>query len=731
MFRIPTLETFRTPGIVVAAWCMLAVVSSLISVKIVVLQIPFMVALNSFCLFLFVYWMERLSSSNTQKKVQLNNHHDENTEVQLEAGLGCKETTCKFASEQEPHTAKLLSYKLIFAHLIHQYTNFAIGFWIGNAYIIQVIRSIEPSITYLLFSSNYVQIDSVVHSITTLLIALMHLWTSPSSIGGSISVVMNSILLSYRNKLLRRLYLLPSYAQQQTQIFKKIALSTAIIMVIFYILLFEKALQIEWHWKWILFACLGHSTYLAFNIMLLKSWNTVLYSAASVLKRTFVTAFLFILTWFITHTLNFQFKEQISTVLIALLGISSGVYVCLNHTFSSKRMIFATICVSFMAFVTYLFLLSQIAIRQKPNTPNVSSSDLPFVRLKPMKVAIYTAAGNGNLGDNMQIHSWLAHFKSWNRRNYGGKRPLEIFSLSGEFCCYPFDDRRKYVVSTVESLHNFLYAQQPDYVMIGGGGIFSHPHFPWAINRSWKDTLELFPDVSWVFAAVGASEGQHSIEIASNTVGLLNHSLVVAARDTPSQSVLSATTSTNVTLLRDPVLLDSMNFPFQTSKNKTHHDRITCWILRQPIPESLAKILDKYINMEKDLFFALEQQDGNFFRRFKSQVSVYSTEIEWFWSNIQNCDFVVSMRYHGAILGFRAGIPTLAIEFEDRGRSSHKIRYLFEDLLGHSDCVVKHIDATEFDEKFKKCQLQKGNALKSRLDELDREFTLFMDTTFK
>ncbi|KAG2388526.1 hypothetical protein C9374_000690 [Naegleria lovaniensis] len=723
MVRITNIPS---SSLIVSAWCLLAVISALVSVRVEIFQIPIMVALNSFCLFVFSWVMEKRAMKEA---------HPESFKMEadekLEVGQGSLNVLHdKHFASASNNAGPSFATTLILAHMVHQYTNFAIGFWIGNAHAIQVIRSLEPSLTYLLFSTKYVQMDATVHTLTTVVITAMQLWTTPTSnIGKMIAVILNSMLLSYRNKLLRRMYSVPNSSHELTLIFRKVSIFTAVIMFSFYITVYAKAVHLDWQWKWMVFACAGHSTYLAFNVFLMKNWDTVLYSSASILKRAFVTIFLMCWSWYFSHLIPYQLSEHFTSLLVGLLGVSAGSYVCLNHCFPTMREVFVKLSFYLMAVIIYMFLLSQI-VGNHLSSQLISTN--AFKALKPIRVAIYTAAGNGNLGDNLQIHAWLGHFKSWNERNFNGKREVDIYSLSAEFCCYPFDDRRKFVVDTVEALHKFLADHKPHYMMVGGGGIFNHPHYPWAIHRTWNDTLAFFPDTAWVFASVGASEGEYSVQIVSNTVGLLNHSLVVAARDLSSQQVLRESTSSNVILLRDPVLLDSMSFPFPPEKNITNKkDGITCWILRQPIPESLAKIMDQYMVLERDLFFAMEQQDGNFYGRFKKEVSVYSTESEWFWSNIQNCDYIVSMRYHGAILGLRARVPTFSIEFEDATRSSHKIGYLYEDLFGHSDCVLKHVDAKEFHEKFNKCKHQNIETFIARAKELEREFASFMDSTFK
>ncbi|KAG2386894.1 hypothetical protein C9374_001929 [Naegleria lovaniensis] len=400
-------------------------------------------------------------------------------------------------------------------------------------------------------------------------------------------------------------------------------------------------------------------------------------------------------------------------------------------------MILAIVALSFITFAVtshFLNLYGSFLDTASSTIHTRSESILLRAERPPLRVAIFTAAGNGNLGDNLQIHSWTSHFNAWNMRKYGGRRKIDIYSLSGEFCCYPFDDRRKLVVDSLESLTQFLSKHQPHYMIIGGGGIFGHPHRPFDTrNVTWSQVVAQFPNVKWIIASVGAGE-DISEDLTARVSSLIDHAKVVTGRDGPSQQMLQKHISDKnrrVTLLRDPVLVDEEHFPFPPISNDFEHEgassKQTCWILRKPLTEELVSLMKPHINLEKDLLLAMEEQDkvlDNIFHR--KHISVFPTGGQWLWDNLQkHCAYVVTMRFHGAILAFRSQVPTLAIE-----PLSRKIIQLYQDVYGNTDCVMTHINEKEFAEKFHKCRSVNPSPIVPVLKEMRKQFDQFMDTTF-
>jgi len=733
--------------LIVSTWCILAVASAVVSVKVTWIQIPFMVSINSCFLFCFFYVLDKVTSTNEtlddsspiQQAYDASPNKPSATIIQ-QLDVAAEHT--KVESGQS--TNHVLFAKLVLTHLLHQYSNFAIGCWIGNANLIQVIRNFEPSVTYLIFSKKHVKVDVILHSVTTICIACIQLWSVPSSWLPIILVLMNSQLLSYRNTLLRQWHSENHPSHEMTKILRTISMIAIVLMAIIYTTLNQYLTLVVWEWKWLAFAASGHSIYLTYNIVLLKLWNVVLYASASLVKRAFVTIVLLSFSWYTIH--HFSFAIHFSAFVIGGLGIAAGSYICAIHVDSTRRTLFSTICFVVISLLMAIFLFGSLfaghvnhnSEKLGITTPLIPAQTQHPISKDPLRVLIYTAAGNNNLGDNVQIHSWVSHFNSLNRRKFNGERKIDIYSLSSEACCYVFDDTRKFTARTISRFGEVIGQVKPDYLFVGGGALLSHPHEPLSLENATYDWTELvikpYPKTKWVFAAVGA-DGAGGYGYSERVSALLNNAHVLTVRDPISQNNFRHVVTRNqpVSIVNDPILTDGVNYPFPDEKEENHVEKVNCWILRKPIPNDQYNLIKPYVG-DKDLFFAFEAQDGNYDGKFKNTVSLYSTEGDWFWYNLKrHCKFVITTRFHASIFAFRALIPSMAIELENLENPdwySQKIRALYNALLGNHDCVLKFMNADSFNEKFYGCQLEFNKELvKRKILEMEKGFQDFMDQT--
>ena len=126
------------------------------------------------------------------------------------------------------------------------------------------------------------------------------------------------------------------------------------------------------------------------------------------------------------------------------------------------------------------------------------------------RVTFFTAAGNGNWGDNMQPWTWANLFQAWG---------IPLSALSSASCdtcvhAYPWlNETSKLRISQTTrereaNANDSLVAsfQDADVLWFGGGGLFGYPHRPLAHNAgNWQqwavDTKGIVP----VFAAVGST----------------------------------------------------------------------------------------------------------------------------------------------------------------------------------------------------------------------------------
>jgi hypothetical protein len=723
----------------VLAWYSLSTLSSVFAVKVEPVRLPLVVAFST----IFIYLVANYSKHNTgtafKAKPKVNNHKVSGSDTEMQ-DLIIKDIENPPPPAQNKSKNNSINpidvIKIALLHLFHQYSNFAIGYWIGNASYVQIWRSLEPALSFFSYGQNYNYCDNAIHFMLSSLILIIQLFQIPENWNHSTSdlivqgaiVVMNSQILIYRNSILRK------YHQDNFQFWSVIvsafhiaSVMSCVILSVIYVLFVDALVKTEWPPVYFL-SMLIHSTYLFLSIFLLKHWSVVIYSSAALLKRHLISNLLTILFG----------VYQVPVFLAGCLGMLSGLYAIATHLAQARRHLFAGLTVISTVGISLLLYAHS---REMIITQGLQNQI-------PLKIAILTAAGNGNIGDALQPLSWMNHIEQWNRRQYNGQRKVELFSWSAEHCCYSFDDANKRVVRSISDLEANL--PHVDMVIVGGGGLLSYPHLPLSIvdevdnsTTFWRSRIvDPFPHVAWYFLSLGA-DGKNGFRLSSQISLLLQHAKYVSGRDIASQLTMQSvfhglSVQKHVDLLVDPVLVDSVKFPLPTKKVVKTSNIVTpfttCWILRLPLEEGFAQIVDEHLNHTADLLFALEWQDNNFYNRFApSEVTIYNIDAGWFyWNLINRCDFVVSMRYHGSIMAFRALKNSMGID--DIGRKGSRKITLLYNAMKNPDCVVHDMmDASEFRLKFHACRKKQfdQDATRHQIASLQSQFQSSIDALFK
>lgn len=236
------------------------------------------------------------------------------------------------------------------------------------------------------------------------------------------------------------------------------------------------------------------------------------------------------------------------------------------------------------------------------------------------KVLLFGAYGNGNLGDAIQ-QNFLK--KSLTEAGFDGS----IWSCSHMDYHYNFDSERKIpgrFIKSAEFLNLF------DLIIIGGGGLLSHPHYPLNIP-DWSDNIS----TPIALLAVGATN-----LAAPLSEKLIKKSFHVSGRDEASFSCLSKYRD-DIKMVPDPVLSMQEYTYSETDSNKT------AWILKGPMDDSLLEIKKHIKDNDVVICFQkkLDQQIEHLFPEL-----IYTPTEESFYKAIDGCDTAFSMRYHGLIL---------------------------------------------------------------------------------
>ena len=249
------------------------------------------------------------------------------------------------------------------------------------------------------------------------------------------------------------------------------------------------------------------------------------------------------------------------------------------------------------------------------------------------KVLLFGAYGNGNLGDAIQARSLLNCISAM-------LPGLEIWATSAFSKPYSFPSERILPVRAIRSVDVLSHF---DALLIGGGGLLAHPHEPLP-DTNWVKSIP----IPFAFLSVGANYRcalQASVAISS--------AAWASGRDFESINELRKYRS-QVDFMPDPVLIEDV--PALPGNKPITHD--TCWILRGPLDENhnfIASMLKP-----QDMVVGLEPEDDKSLRGIFPQMT-FIEDIEALNEIIASCQRVVSMRFHGVILGLRQQRPVFSV----------------------------------------------------------------------
>ena len=261
------------------------------------------------------------------------------------------------------------------------------------------------------------------------------------------------------------------------------------------------------------------------------------------------------------------------------------------------------------------------------------------------RLLLFGAYGNGNFGDDIQAWSLRNHIL----RLTGCFEPWATTTFQQDF---PFPADR---IAPHSTIHSVAELEKFDAVLIGGGGLLACPHWP-LNDHQWMSTLTR----PIALLALGATSA-----VADNAVELIRKAVFVSARDKESHQALSRHTS-GVVDMPDPVLVDS-SLPIPQSVDQKWK---TCWILRGP-PGSLHDEVRERIE-PSDIVVCVEPLIDKELEAVFANV-YFTRDLKELLGFIAASERVVSMRFHGAILGLRCGKPTYGLEVR-------KTRLLLEEL---------------------------------------------------
>jgi polysaccharide pyruvyl transferase WcaK-like protein len=282
-------------------------------------------------------------------------------------------------------------------------------------------------------------------------------------------------------------------------------------------------------------------------------------------------------------------------------------------------------------------LLSSDELRQKAR----SSHYLPGLKLtapERLRILLFGAYGNGNLGDKVQAQSLARAIRSI--------RPqVEVWASSALPAAYPFCFD---FVLPGKMLKDPRVINEFDMLIIGGGGLLSHPHDPLTDER-WQEAIH----IPIALFGIGVSP-----DVASKSEILLRKAVYVSGRDDHSISSLQRFCK-SINYVPDPVLCDE-HFIVSEFTNDVLVQQPTkkLWILKA-FAEGLPQWID-LVDLDRDEVCFLEPHlDFPLIAKIPGAKPIYRASD--LVRMIDRADMVLSMRYHGCIFAMLRDRPAVGI----------------------------------------------------------------------
>ena len=547
------------------------------------------------------------------------------------------------------------------------------GLWIGDSSLVLIWRSLEPLLLHVIHSRRVALSDALQGA---MLLFLLLRWDKPAQSDLSTWLMQRSLIVAGSVALCCCNQLLHTRCQSGDvgrSFFSRVAgysllLSMALWAVFLPIVPVQSLLRAVGFAFPLLSLCTA--LYIFVGWLLLTHCTLELYSLLLMAKRGVVVNGVYLM---------YLWRQVQALLILASVTLSSLIECSKNG--SQRR----------WSILPLLLVCATAVVQRAVELPHAYAV-LPLVPLSvPARhIAVISAAGNGNLGDNVQVDAWRFHLDRWTERT---GVPVVLHSWSRELCCTDYDDTlKKYMPSDPISITRLLKETPPlDWIWIGGGGLLSCPHPPLNDNDpAWQHHLLQRAELSHTkvaFMALGARER----ELVDLVHPLLEAAAYIGLRDTLSVEVVADTklNRSRIAVMHDAVLaMQPLVQPLSREAVRVP----TCWILQGPwkANPTINQLVDSFFQPGDDLLLTMEAKDGSFGGRFNPDfVRLHDRDLTAFEASLQHCDFVISMRFHGVVIAAALGIPALGMDMTRSMNSTGKTTALFSSTeLDRPDCVL-------------------------------------------
>ncbi|WP_043363818.1 polysaccharide pyruvyl transferase family protein [Belnapia sp. F-4-1] len=286
----------------------------------------------------------------------------------------------------------------------------------------------------------------------------------------------------------------------------------------------------------------------------------------------------------------------------------------------------------------------------------------------PLRVLLFGAYGNGNLGDAEQAKAVATLLRG------AVARPLEFGACSFiDARPYGFPDGR---VMPAEVVADPLALAAWDLLLVGGGGLFATPHWP-LMEPGWAPMLRT---IGLAYGLVGVGVGRGLREDPRH--GPIWDALLAGAAFRSARDGLSLGAAPEALWMPDPVLLAGLRSGGGQPRPPVPGGRPLI-ILKQAVHAEEARFLD-WVEAEGagcDVVAMERWREGELASRFPGLR--FAEGVEELGRMCEAASVVVSARYHGCIAALLSGVPCL-------GAGPGKIPALFEALGARDQAIDGH-----------------------------------------
>ena len=363
------------------------------------------------------------------------------------------------------------------------------------------------------------------------------------------------------------------------------------------------------------------------------------------------------------------------------------------------------------------------------------------------KILIVGFYGAPNLGDELMLQTILQYFPDF--------KNIELTIMLADNPNYDID---KYpavnIIHYPKTKYDFNYlAKYFDVLIFGGGAIIDDKNF--LNDLSYQvDLGTILIKLSEKFITWGKDiycVGLSSVSTFSNSdyterlSKIIDNSKYFSVRDSYSQETLKKYCKTKkaVILSQDIVFANKKIKSVKEKFNKVFNIGIV-WIPYAENVKILEDIIEKYSEKYKIHlipFYGYKDFDISEYKKMLDRMKVNDVIIEHLATNMEElieiynkCDFLISMRYHGVLVGKALQIPTLSICYDNHRHYNNKMKFLaevFDDdrLLSVSSFSSENLDSF-INETMDKYAKNKNNAkpiIKKAQQELEDVMTMISE----